>query len=180
MSDLDPSTGPRAIEARPVTPRTRGARATALVGVGLWAAVGCDAGDPRMSQGQALFQANCATCHGPDARGDGPMASSLPVQPPSILQHLGHHTQAQLVQLITGGIPPAMPPQPLSPEQVQLVVDYVWTLVPESDVAALRAMQQQMEMMGDSAMANMPGTPGMPGMGMDANTTMPGMEHSGH
>jgi hypothetical protein len=74
------------------------------------------------------------------------------------MEHLGHHTQAQLVQLIQGGVPPAMPPSALSEEEVRLVIDYVWTLVPEADVAALRSMQQQIEEMGGGVM---PGRPPM-------------------
>jgi mono/diheme cytochrome c family protein len=133
-------------------------------------AQGCAGGDTEsaaddpVAQGQALYQANCLACHGEGARGDGPMAGSLPVAPPSILEHLAHHTEAQLVQIIQNGLPPAMPPVALSAEEVQLVVDYVWTLVPESEVAGLRAMQEHMEMMGDSGMMNMPGMGGMPGM----------------
>ena len=125
------------------------------------AALACSSEDPQVAEGQALYAAHCLSCHGEGLTGDGPLASQLPVPPPSILEHLGHHTQAQLVQLITGGIPPAMPPSPLTADQVQLIVDYAWTRVPESDVAALRAMQQQMEemgsMMGDSATSSMPG-----------------------
>jgi mono/diheme cytochrome c family protein len=128
----------------------------ALLAVGLHAAAGCGpwAGDREVSEGQALYEAHCMSCHGETARGDGPLASTLPVQPPSILEHLGHHTRAQLVQLIRSGIPPAMPPAALSAEQVQVVVDYAWTLVPEEEVAALRAMQEQTEATG-----------GMPDMG---------------
>jgi hypothetical protein len=104
------------------------------------------------------------------------MASGLPVAPPSILEHLAHHTQAQLVQIIRTGLPPAMPPVALSAEEVQLVVDYVWTLVPESEVAGLRAMQEHMEMMGDSGMMNMPGMTGMPGMGGTGTNAAPGAD----
>jgi mono/diheme cytochrome c family protein len=32
-------------------------------------------------QGPALFKAYCASCHGADAKGDGPMAKSLKVKP---------------------------------------------------------------------------------------------------
>lgn len=142
------------------------ARRTALLGVGLYVALGCgpSAGDREVSEGQALYEAHCMTCHGETARGDGPLASTLPVQPPSILEHLGHHTQAQLVQLIRTGIPPAMPPAALTDEQIQVVVDYAWTLVPEDEVAALRAVQEQTEAMG-----------GMPGMstGGGAGVTPP-------
>jgi len=106
------------------------------------------------SAGEALFETNCAMCHGEDARGGGPMAASLPVQPPSILEHLGHHTQDQLVGLIRDGVPPAMPPAPLTEEEIRLVIDYAWTLVPESQVEALRAMRDQMEAAQGSAPAN--------------------------
>jgi mono/diheme cytochrome c family protein len=111
-------------------------------------AAGACGGDDLPSEiaaGRDLYAANCAMCHGDGARGDGPMAAALPVPPPSILEHLGHHTGAQLLGLIRSGVPPAMPPSPLSDEEVQLVIDYVWTLVPESDAAALRAMRDQME-----------------------------------
>ena len=129
------------------------------------------AADGPVAQGQALYEANCLACHGEGALGDGPMAGGLPVPPPSILEHLAHHTQAQLVQIIQDGLPPAMPPVALNEEEVQLVVDYVWTLVPESEVAALRAMQEHMEMMGDGGMTNMPGMSGMPGMGAAAGAS---------
>lgn len=135
----------------PRLPLRRGALAT----LGLSALVACGPSDgPEASEGQALYEAHCMACHGETARGDGPLASTLPVQPPSILEHLGHHTQAQLVQLISTGIPPAMPPAALTADQIQTVVDYVWTLVPEDQVAALRETQARTEAMG-----------GMPGMG---------------
>ena len=118
--------------------------AVALLGVGA-----CGGADdelpPELAAGRDLYATHCAMCHGDGATGDGPMAASLPVPPPSILEHLGHHTGSQLLGLIRGGVPPAMPPSPLNEGEVQLVVDYVWTLVPESDVAALRAMRDQME-----------------------------------
>ncbi len=135
----------------------------ALVGAGLSFAYGCAGGadEPAVTQGQALYEANCLACHGEGALGDGALAGTLPVPPPSLLDHLAHHTQAQLVQLIREGVPPAMPRTALSDEEIQLVVDYVWTLVPAALVESLRAQQEHMEMMGDSAMGPMPGMPGM-------------------
>ena len=105
-----------------------------------------------ISAGRALYQANCLECHGERALGDGRLAASLPVTPPSLLEHLAHHTEDQLIQLIRAGIPPAMPPPALSEEEVRLVVDYVWTLIPDSERAALRTMQEQMEIGGAAPM----------------------------
>ncbi|MGJ8602835.1 MAG: c-type cytochrome [Marivita sp.] len=34
-----------------------------------------------VDQGHALFQTHCATCHGADAKGQGPLASALVLQP---------------------------------------------------------------------------------------------------
>jgi mono/diheme cytochrome c family protein len=140
-------------------------------------AYGCaDAGagdQSTMAVGYALYQANCVACHGEDARGGGPMARALPVQPPSILEHLGHHTQAELTRLIQGGIPPAMPPTPLSEEEIHHIVDYVWTLVPESEVGALRAMQQQTERLGEPTIPPMDHSQHMQG-------SAPAVDHSQH
>ena len=36
--------------------------------------------------GQALYQSYCATCHGNDAKGNGPMASVLKTPPPDLTQ----------------------------------------------------------------------------------------------
>ena len=126
------------------------------------AVAGCSGGSEALP-GQALFEANCASCHGVDARGSGPLAASLPVAPPNILDHLAHHTEDQLVRLIQDGIPPAMPPAPISADQIRLVIEYAWTLLPESSHAAMRATQDSV------ASGLLP--PGMPPAPMD---------HSGH
>ena len=123
--------------------------------------------NPEIAAGHTLYEANCQMCHGETALGDGPMAASLPVQPESLIEHLGHHTMAELSRLVISGIPPAMPPAPVSEEELSLIVDYVWTLVPDERVAALREMQRQAEEMGQGS-----GT--MPGMEMD-RSEMPGM-----
>ena len=115
------------------------------------------------SAGQILFEENCVSCHGDAGLGDGPMAASLPIQPPSLMEHLGHHPMDQLVRIIRTGVPPAMPPAPLTDDQVLQVIDYAWTLVPDSMVAGLREMQRMAEM-------------GME-MDMDSAGGMPEMDH---
>ena len=121
--------------------------------------------------GQLLFEENCASCHGETAVGDGPMAASLPVQPPSLMEHLGHHPMDQLVRIILTGVPPAMPPAPLTEEEILQVIDYAWTLVPDSMVAGLREMQRMAEMGMDMS--------GMMGgaMGADSSGAMMEMDH---
>ena len=128
----------------------RGTRArVTLAAAALFLVLGCGPPeDPILVAGRTLYEENCVECHGNKALGDGPMAASLPVQPASLMEHLAHHTVAELTRLITTGIPPAMPPAPVNEEEVRLIVDYLWTLVPEDQVEALREMQRQMEMMG--------------------------------
>jgi mono/diheme cytochrome c family protein len=136
----------------------------------------CGGGEPaQVSEGQALYDVNCADCHGDQLLGDGPMAANLPIEPPSLLEHLGHHPMDQLVQLIRSGVPPAMPPAPLTDDQVRLVIDYAWTLVPDSMVVGLREMQRQAEM-------GMPMDMPMGGMEMEGDSAdaMSGMDHSEH
>jgi len=65
-----------------------------------------------IAAGATLYAEHCARCHGPDGRGDGPVASGLP-RPPADLRapHTAHHTAGDLYWWITNGIPAAgMPP----------------------------------------------------------------------
>ena len=125
-------------------------------------AAACSSGseDPAIAAGHALYEAECQMCHGERALGDGPMAASLPVAPVSLIEHQGHHTMAELTRLVISGIPPAMPPAAVSEEELGLIIDYVWTLVPADQVAALRGMQRQAE-------AAVQGTGASPDMGED-------------
>ena len=178
MNHADTSTGP-----------LRGESAWRIAGIGLVviAVVGgglavvvtrsSDRVAPELAAGKALFEANCMECHGAGALGDGPLAASLPVDPPSILEHLGHHSENQLVQLIRSGVPPGMPPAPLSEDEVRQVIAYAWSLVPEADRAGLRAMQEHMAQMEEMGIS-MP----MPGMEMSpsADSTSGGAARQPH
>ena len=102
--------------------------------------------DPRaeaLARGQSLFEANCASCHGTGGLGDGPMAATLAVKPANILEHLGDHSYEDMVRMVGEGIPPAMPPAVIGSGDVRLVLNYVWTLVPDEERARLRALQEQ-------------------------------------
>jgi len=56
--------------------------------------------------GQALFQAYCAVCHGVQGRGEGPMAASLKVPPPDLTRiaarHGGAYPDALMQRIIAG------------------------------------------------------------------------------
>jgi mono/diheme cytochrome c family protein len=58
--------------------------------------------------GRALYQANCAACHGVDARG-GVQGTGTAVEPPSLVAHVGDHTDGDLFYWISEGLPGGMP-----------------------------------------------------------------------
>jgi mono/diheme cytochrome c family protein len=57
--------------------------------------------------GEALYRARCASCHGTDARGDGPAAAKLSVRPSDLTQISqragGNFPHARVVEIITYG-----------------------------------------------------------------------------
>jgi mono/diheme cytochrome c family protein len=59
--------------------------------------------------GRDLYQANCAACHGVDARGGGPLAGTTPVEPPSLVEHAGDHADGDLYYWISEGRSGGMP-----------------------------------------------------------------------
>jgi mono/diheme cytochrome c family protein len=63
-----------------------------------------------VTAGEGLFLANCASCHGVDARGGGPQAGTTPIRPPSLVSgHLSQHTDGDIYYWITNGLPGGMP-----------------------------------------------------------------------
>jgi putative copper export protein/mono/diheme cytochrome c family protein len=83
--------------------------------------------------GAKLFVANCAVCHGPDARGDGLAAKSLPVPPADLTaEHLWMHNDGELYWYVAHGFPTpgggvAMPgfERTLSSEAIWDLIDYL-------------------------------------------------------
>jgi mono/diheme cytochrome c family protein len=62
-------------------------------------------------QGPALFRAYCASCHGTDAKGSGPMTASLKVQPSDLTlitdRNHGDFPKARIERIISGEEQPA-------------------------------------------------------------------------
>jgi putative copper export protein/mono/diheme cytochrome c family protein/peroxiredoxin len=55
--------------------------------------------------GATLYAEHCASCHGPDGRGDGPAGRALPRRPPDLRgPHTADHTAGDLFWWITRGI----------------------------------------------------------------------------
>jgi mono/diheme cytochrome c family protein len=61
-------------------------------------------GKDQVGQGRKLFFDYCASCHGSDASGDGPVASSLKKQPPDLrkLRLKGKYSSEQIRKAISG------------------------------------------------------------------------------
>lgn len=57
-----------------------------------------------ITAGHALYLNNCVGCHGPQGRGDGPLASTLTVAPADLTAHLFMHTEGDLFSFIRDGM----------------------------------------------------------------------------
>jgi mono/diheme cytochrome c family protein len=68
--------------------RSRTISIVIIVGSGMLVRAGAANGQsaPGMEAGNSLFQTYCASCHGPTARGDGPIAPFLKVPPANLAQ----------------------------------------------------------------------------------------------
>lgn len=89
-----------------------------------------------LEAGQGLFIANCASCHGPTGKGDGPVGVTLNPRPADLSQHAipGVHTDAQLYEWITNGFPGSAMPAwkaTLSDTDRWNLVNFIRTLAPK-------------------------------------------------
>jgi putative copper resistance protein D len=57
-----------------------------------------------IDKGRALFQTNCAICHGPRALGDGPQAFLLQPRPVNLQLHVPQHAAGEIYYWITNGV----------------------------------------------------------------------------
>lgn len=63
-----------------------------------------------VERGGVVYQATCARCHGVDAIGGGPDAGTTQIRPPNLRSgHLNQHTDAQIYEWISNGLPGGMP-----------------------------------------------------------------------
>ena len=56
-----------------------------------------------------LFFQNCTQCHGESGRGDGPLASSLPLIPANLYDHVPYHPDQFFYSVISNGLSGVMP-----------------------------------------------------------------------
>jgi len=81
----------------------------ALVGVLLWMAPAWAVNQQSLDAGKHLFIKYCATCHGREAKGDGPMAAALKTKPPDLTQlakrHGGSFPYVDVLDILDGTAP---------------------------------------------------------------------------
>ena len=94
------------------------------------------AGDPNsVAAGRALFTAHCVACHGPEGKGDGPLARSLEVPPADLTaEHLLEHDDGELFWWLSHGIdrPPGsdgLPRQSMPGFAAALNEQSIWELI---------------------------------------------------
>ncbi|MCP4873505.1 MAG: cytochrome c [Proteobacteria bacterium] len=77
-----------------------------LVGLTLLAAVGCNSRAEPTPAGQLLYERHCASCHGADGRGDGPVAVGLTTRPSDLtsiaLRNGGKFDDSAVLRTIDG------------------------------------------------------------------------------
>ena len=95
------------------------------------AAMGADS-DSAQSKGKALYQKNCASCHGATGRGDGKAAQSLNPPPRSFEKTLPTLKRRDAMEIIVEG-KGQMPAwgDVLSSKDVKAILDYLDKLYPK-------------------------------------------------
>lgn len=86
-----------------------------------------------LSAGQAIYERNCLSCHGPTGLGDGPVGLTLNPRPADLTQHTipGVHPDSQLYEWISEGFPGSVMPafrDALTEEERWHLVNYIRTL----------------------------------------------------
>jgi len=86
-----------------------------------------------LETGRVLYERHCASCHGPDGRGDGPQALSLSPRPGNLVSaHTSAKSDQDLLKIIANGKPrTAMPGwnDRLSEDEQRAILAYIRSLV---------------------------------------------------
>jgi putative copper export protein/mono/diheme cytochrome c family protein len=84
---------------------------------------------PSVSRGAPLYAANCTRCHGVGGRGDGPLASKLPIHPADLTEpHLFAHEVGDIFWWVSHGLDNGVMPafaDKLTPDQRWDVINFV-------------------------------------------------------
>lgn len=89
-----------------------------------------------IAQGKKLFQANCASCHGAQGKGDGPAGAALNPRPADLAAMAGQHPDGDFAWKIANGRGP-MPAWKgtLKENQIWDLVNYLQSRAPEKNKA---------------------------------------------
>jgi len=133
-------------------------------------------------QGMKLYREDCATCHGPKGRGDGPTVTDTPKLRNQVLDFTsgffkrGSNLEDIYLTLRTGldGTPMPSFAQALTPDQTWAIAAYIRTLIvrPRQPAEAMQPMTTDSRGYEQQRLGMMIDMPGMAGMhlGMDGST----------
>ena len=94
----------------------------------------------QVDQGQALYEANCANCHGQGGLGDGPDASGMQARSFKDQEYMAAFSDQAIFDTVTMGVSPNMPPySKLSEDERWALTAYVrsFTLTATGDLTAV-------------------------------------------
>jgi copper transport protein len=90
-----------------------------------------------IARGKEVYEQNCVTCHGPNGRGDGPLAASLRPRPADFRVHMAAgHTDGELFTWLSKGVPGTAMPSfegQISENDRWHVVNYIRGFAPSAE-----------------------------------------------
>jgi len=103
------------------------------------------AGDPTLVRGRAIFLDRCLSCHGPQGRGDGPLAKGLTGPPPrNLVEERWRHGDRpeEVLAVLANGVKDAQMPAwggTYGPDDLKCVAAYVYHIAGRPVPDALRS-----------------------------------------